>query len=762
MGQSSSTGQPAAAVSPEHLSSLLANRFAKKCFTPLELAHFRDVFSMLADNQDGLRYWKEESLCRFLCLPDTLSFNHEAPSSTKHSPGTVTSPTSISTDPSQTPITLGPGPVMYQMATYLGAFPFPSLAPSILTGEALLKVVVIMTERYKKVLKGGTGDRRKLLFRSLAVFDRRMSSVAEKMTEEERSRLRAEKDLGEGKGRDRDGSEAGSEGGEGVKGEKDGVEGIRSHVAGFSIDEPGYGDDNYAPDEEEEDDDELALAALDSLDAFEVYKSDSRHSDTKIHHAQIPVDNFRRLITLLLIIAPLTAQQNLALCAEYYNSASEQEHLQHTTECILNSFLREGNSGISYHTFNTIVPSALPYMFDGLNPLFEHFLFSKNFDLSRRKREASAAEAIAAKPLSPTNPASPTSPSAQRTSFSHPSLAPNSVTSPTTAAAASSSDPTAQPLLLQPGEILTLSTLSHLSFFIPGSTHLFHRLRPLYSGLDSGFSLGSFESHVLNWRAPSILLVGGTRLSNTHSKLSSSERAFTDKLPPKRFPDSSHEHTKTNKKSRGEKVTFGAYLSVPWKHTPRDAIGNQDTLLFQLAPTHRVFKASNLVRDYATFTHESIGFGTPPPRKSAAQGRYSSSSSSGHTVSLGPVSLWLNASLAYGVFTHDASGGGAFHTSPIPISGSSDTGSNIGSGHNSRSHATQSWQDRFEIESLEIWGCGGDEEAEQQRKAWEFEEREAAARRGIKFGKDVEADRALLEMVGLVGNSRGDSGGSMG
>ena len=65
------------------------------------------------------------------------------------------------------------------------------------------------------------------------------------------------------------------------------------------------------------------------------------------------------------------------------------------------------------------------------------------------------------------------------------------------------------------------------------------------------------------------------------------------------------------------------------------------------------------------------------------------------------------------------------------------------------------------VESLEVWGCGGDAEARVQaeRRAWEA--REAEARRRINLGTgDVAADRALLEMAGLVGAHR--SGGSMG
>ncbi len=59
------------------------------------------------------------------------------------------------------------------------------------------------------------------------------------------------------------------------------------------------------------------------------------------------------------------------------------------------------------------------------------------------------------------------------------------------------------------------------------------------------------------------------------------------------------------------------------------------------------------------------------------------------------------------------------------------------------------------------FGVVVDEEAERQRAAWAFEEREAEARRNVKMGKDIEADRALLEMAGLVGG-HGNTGGSMG
>jgi len=615
----------------EQLSHELALRFARKGFTPLEITHFKDIFRSLADEQDGIHYWKEETLWRFLVLPDALT----------------------------------PGPLVYQMATYLGAFPFPSLAPSILTIEAMLKVVVIMTERYRRVLKNGKADRNKLLFRSLAVFDRKMSSVYETPSKETLDAIK------EASG-----------------------EAIESAVASPVQNHPTMGfpiDQSANDEEEEEDDDDLALAALDSLDAIEVFKHDQR-ADTKIHHAQIPVDNFRRLIMLLLVIAPLDAQESLSRHALRLTDA-RIGGLRRVADCVLWSFTPERNAGIFYHSFNTIVPASLPFMFDGLNPLFEHFLFSKNLDLHRHRRKSSLST-----PLSSPIPASPT--------------------------VHQEPDEPLEPLLPQEGDILDLNILSQLAFFLKGN-NVFRRLRPLYLGGDAGFSMGSIEQKVFNWRAPSILLVAGTRLPSEPE--GTRERAFAETLPPKRFPNGASGN------STSERVLFGAYLDVPWKYTYKEAIGGSGSLLFQLEPIHEVFRPSAVSTAYATFTKSGVSIGSPPPRTRPVSGL------SSHAV-LGPVSLLLDESFEFGVFNHDSTGGGSFHPSQT---------------------RKTDWQDRFEIDSLEIWGCGGDEESEKQRAAWAFEEREAAARKSIKFGKDVESDRALLEMAGLVGNHNA-SGGSIG
>ena len=165
-------------------------------------------------------------------------------------------------------------------------------------------------------------------------------------------------------------------------------------------------------------------------------------------------------------------------------------------------------------------------------------------------------------------------------------------------------------------------------------------------------------------------------------------------------------------------------------------------MLFQLSPTHDVYRASKSNRNHIYFnkppTHPpGLGFGTPIPQQSSAH------LSHAPPISLGPVSLHLDSALEFGIFTHYSSDhSGSFQTSSLPCRKYKD------------------WQDRFEIESLEVWGLGGDEVAEEQRKRWAWEEREAEMRRRVNLGTgDREMDKELLRMAGLIGGER--SGGSV-
>jgi hypothetical protein len=561
----------------------------------------RDVFKSLADQQESVWYLKEDTIARFLEIPDIL----------------------------------GASPVLFQMISYLGAFPFLQDAPVVLELPRMIMVIVIMTERYRRVLAKGSTDRTKLLFKSLAVHDRKISEAHEQPEPAKSTKKPA------------------------------------SHATGFAIDESGEdGDDN--------DDDDLVLSAFELLDINEAV---TQGDAPTFHDAMIPTDNFRKLLMLLLLIAPLDPQENLS---QYLPRVvdGELEDLRSRAESILASFVDvETSPGIKYNRFKDIVPVLFPNIFNGFNGLFEHFLFSKNLDFSKNRNND---EKASKEPLH-----------------------------------------MAQPLLPNNGDILKDHGLAQISFFLPGSD-LFRRVRLLYSGNEAGFSMGSFESKVFNWRSPTILLVKGSRLGDKPD--GGQEAGFAESLPPKRFPNG----------SKSDQLTFGVYIREPWKHTHRECFGDSETVLFQLEPVHDVFLASTINTDYVTFTkppgnEPCVAFGSPHPKPSKASRR-------GGMLSLGAVSLVLDDSFQFGVFNHDFnSRGGAFHPS---VSRKFD------------------FQDRFQIESLEVWGCGGDEEAKAQAERWAWEAREAEARRRVNLGAgDVDADRALLEMAGLVGNNR--SGGSM-
>ncbi|KAK7999344.1 restriction of telomere capping 5 [Apiospora arundinis] len=625
--------------SREDISAELAEKFARKCFEPLELYCFKDNFKALADQQQHIRYLKEDVISKFLELPDVLN----------------------------TP-------------------------PAVLGFEPMIICVAILTDRYTKILAKGAATRRKLLFKSLAVYDRKLSEI-------EKRPASPTVDAG-------DDEEATKEDGGSSGTAAAGATG-RSHAPGFAIDEAGDEEDDDLGAAGDADDDELVLAALNSLDLNDAFKTGDLHA-ASTRGAMIPADNFRRLIMLLLLVAPLGPQEILSTYADRV-AGDELEGLRDTANNILSSLINvERSPGITFAQFRRIIPTNLPFLFQGFSSLFEKFLFSRNLDFSKKRKESVSTTGTAGSSSIGSPPSSP--PAIRRVRTSSSSL---------------------PPVLRDKGHILTPNLVSQLSFFIPGS-ELFRRLRLLYSGADAGFSMGSFETKVFNWRAPTLLLVSGTRLaespSNSHHHVQGAEGLFTDSLPPRRFPDGSPA-------GRSEdRVVFGLLVKQPWRTAHRECFGDADTLLFQLSPVHDVFRASSMNTNYVSFAKPpsaafpgiTVGCPRPNPRRRR---------------DTRPCAPWAPCrSFEYGVFTHDyTSRGGAFATSCA---------------------RRYDFQDRFQIEDIEVWGCGGDDEAKAQRERWEWEHREAEARRRINLGTgDREADRALLEMAGLVGNNR--SGGSM-
>ena len=683
----------------------LTNTFAEKCFTPLEIYCFKQTFRSLAEEQSGLKYWSEPTLLKFLEIPDAL----------------------------------GAGPVVYQLCSYLGAFPFPSHAPAILTGEALLRVVCLMTGRHMKVLRSGKEGWRREIWRGCAVFDREASKTATEATVQPVEPEDAETTQHAANGEEHHGATGGSS------------------SQGFAVDES----KNDEP-QGEDDEDELAFHTFELMDALEVFKESEK---VDVHHAIVPSDNFLKLLELLLLIAPLGPQENVSIYGSMLDDR-RLEDLRLTASCILDAFGVEQTPGIRFKSYDKVVSATLPYLFDSLGPLFERFLFPKDFDLSKRKDSTTEQPATTPKDEPTAPPKDPQEPV---------------------------EIPAPEPLLPVQGDILDLNLFSQLSFIFSGPA-IFHRLHPLYLGHNHGYSMGSFEKSVFKWQAPSILLIAGTLISPGTKQ--SHARTFLEDIPHRRLSSSVSspilESALKDMKLNEHRIIYGAYVPTPWKATHKTTFGNDKTALFQLSPVHDVFPASSLSQHYAYFnkpptTYPGLGFGSPLPNYSSStssmprrssitysasdsayggtsynssfgSGSFSGSGSPGLTrrsslvgdeqVPLGPVSLHIDDALEFAVFTHLASGGGSFHTSKLP--------------KEARPGAVNgNWQDRFEIEAIEVWGVGGKNEAEEQRKAWLFEEREAERRRRVNLGTgDVDADRELLKMAGLI-RDESRSGGSV-
>ncbi|KAF7718030.1 Uncharacterized protein PECH_002362 [Penicillium ucsense] len=647
MGAGQSTDYSGA--SPEELSHLLAERFATKCFTPLELTHLKDNFFSRAAEQGGLRYWNERILSEFLGIPDGISFGTGEAS-------------------------LDAGPVLFRMVSYLAAFPFQNtLAPSVLTFEAMVKVVVLLTERYGKVLRRGRKDRTKLLFGSLADVGRKHVGQPADSTETTKKSTseNVEEELCPAK----------------------------SHAAGFSIDEPA--NDEY----DEDEDDDLALAALESLDAIEVFKHDHR-VDKTVYETGISHDTFRRLLMLLLVIAPLKPLERVDKYMAYSGlDPGRASEIRKEAETLIAAFRPDENGGgISYRAFARTVSTSLPYLFDPLTALFEHMLFSEKLNLSQRRTARGEAESEMSTDEKDDKPLS----------LSKPILLPGSFES----------------------TILTPAVISHLSFFLPSSSQSQNiyrggvRLHPVFSTSAHGSSLTSFSHNVMTWQSANILLLQGT--------------------------------VKGEEETR-ETVTIGAYVPQPWKSS--SSHGSSTTsgalpCLFQLSPKHQVLpgnpsssiqKQTNLpIAWFSSHTGLAIGCKIPPASRSQ------------HLPPKphGAASLIVDTNLESAeLFIEPVGHDGVF----LPPGNSSMEDNSVKLCLDI--YTLEVWGVVPDPE-LAVSSEPSSSAVENQRSQWEFEAREAERRRNINLKTGAgdsarESARWLLETAGVIGDQGQYSGGSI-
>ena len=567
-------------------------------FSPVEIFNFNDVFGQLADNTDNtdntdstptiaravadaykpITFLCEDAIAHFLELPDVNGASH----------------------------------VVFRLASNLGAYPCMSEAPVPLGYDQLLVVIALLTRRYKCLLEGdGAKQRRmKLLFQSLAVYDRRPCEAY------------------------------------GARPREDTIarDGALGNGVGAAAEQDNGREDYDRP-----------------------FSSESDGSE-----ALIPGDDFRRLVMLLLMVAPLKPQTRLRRLAGFLTGA-RLDALRATTDSVVASFIDvETSPGVQWQTFDNVISNICPNLFDGLDPLFERFLFSKRLDFSAPRDEDEDTEAAC--------------PYGTETE-SRKNKGKRAITEQAGAdfGAWMKRHPAAPPPVFpSTTSLMNHSVLAQLSFFLPGSS-LFRNVRPLYAGTKDGFSAMGFGIKVFSWHAPTILLVHGKQLDDAAPR--HGVATFLSSIPPCRFP----------KGSKGQWVTFGLYLNVPWQHTESACFGDDETVLFQLAPVMDVFRAMNpnptlnskLKPNRVTFTqsslhHPYLAVGTAHPQPTRARRRPGNV-----RLPIGPVSLLIDDSFECGVFNHDVGGSSSspsFATSAI---------------------RPYDFQDRFVIDEVEVWGLGG-------------------------------------------------------
>ncbi|QLL33186.1 hypothetical protein HG536_0E00970 [Torulaspora globosa] len=278
-------------------------------------------------------------------------------------------------------------------------------------------------------------------------------------------------------------------------------------------------------------------------------------------------------------------------------------------------------------------------------------------------------------------------------------------------------------------KLMTQPVLAQLFVSLPDKLSV-SNLQKLYVGSESGFSMRSLQAKVFKWMAPTLLLVSGKSILDDEefSKSNPRYRKFLSEFPKLKEGTPNPFDLRSNK----TKVTFAIYVPDPWRVTNKDFFGGLGTTIVQLAPIQDVFKAVKDGTMYFNTMGGGIGIGDNQPQIKASSKSYS----------VGNVSLTIDNTLEFAAFRQTGYGG-IFSPS-----------SRLKEIHKEN----RPFEVRFLIQHVEVWGCGGEKELEEQYKKWQWEEAEAKRRQQINL-RSIGEDRALLEMAGIIGHAQ--SGGSI-
>lgn len=425
----------------------------------------------------------------------------------------------------------------------------------------------------------------------------------------------------------------------------------------------------------------------------------NNYDNVNLNELSLDIKYLQPLLTWLLLISFKLPYSNTIV--DYDNFVNSWDQFNDSAINIIRTILNDNidttiAQQINYDQFNQVITTCFPNLIKPLEIIFSHLLYSDK-DLVKLDNI--------------------------------PSNTNNSITT----------DNDMIGLNFTPTRLMNAATFTQLTLMLRSQNFPITKLQKLYIGRENGFSIRSLQNKVFKWAAPTILLVSGMRITN--------DIEFATKKNPRyklflqdynKLKDTDQKFNSIQLKKR--KIILAVCILEPWRVTNKDFFGGNKTIIVRLSPTIEIYKSNSydIERDtmggiiYFNTLGGGIGIGNDQPTIKSRKKQYNP----------GNISLTIDNSLEFGSFRNCGLGGTI----------------QPGLLDQKRDETDQNYEIRFLIQDIEIWGCGGNKELEEQTRQLQWEENEAKRRQQVNL-KSLSEDRALLEMVGLVGQNQ--SGGSI-
>ena len=280
------------------------------------------------------------------------------------------------------------------------------------------------------------------------------------------------------------------------------------------------------------------------------------------------------------------------------------------------------------------------------------------------------------------------------------------------------------------GEVLTHALYAQLLMCVPRQFEL-QKIHKLYSSKTHGFSMREIQSKTFKFRAPTLLLVSGSRIDNDETYAKTKNRQYGQFL--REYPKLKQEDQQLEEcYLRKGKLIYAVLIKEPWQITNKSYFGGEHTTIIQLSPRLDIYNANQSDVVYFNTLGGGIGIGCTQPKLKVNSRKYAP----------GSISLTIDNALEFGVFRHTGYGG-SFNPSELAVK---------------RAEQDRIFEIKFTIRHVEIWGLADEKVLEEQRRELMWEEAESKRRQSVNL-RMMSEDRALLEMAGLIG--RRMSGGSI-